>query len=155
MRVIGVGNLLLSDEGIGIHVVRELERRQALPGVELVDGGVAGAGLLGLIEGEKKVVLIDAVAAPLPPGTVLRLFPEDLRRGSAVKASLHDLNLADAIDLMRMRDTLPETLLLGIVPADIGSWSMELSAPLAGRFEEILEKVSGEISRFFGLHEKF
>lgn len=155
MRVIGVGNLLLSDEGIGIHVVRELDRRKALPGVEFVDGGVAGAGLLGLIEGREKVVLIDAVAALLPPGTVLRLFPEDLRRDGGVKASLHDLNLADAIDLMRMRATLPETLILGIVPADIGSWSMELSAILAARFEEILEKVSGEISRFFGLHETF
>lgn len=149
MRVIGVGSLLLSDEGIGVHVVRELDRRNALPGVEFVDGGVAGAGLLGLIEGQEKVVLIDAVAAPLPPGTVLRLFPEDLRRSGGVKASLHDLNLADALDLMRLRETLPEMLILGIVPADIETWQIGLSDTLAGMFEEILDKVSREIGTFF------
>jgi len=149
MRVIGVGSLLLSDEGIGVHVVRELDRRNVLPGTEFVDGGVAGAGLLGLIEGQEKVVLIDAVAAPLPPGTVLRLLPEDLRRSGGVKASLHDLNLADALDLMRLRETLPEMLILGIVPADIETWRIGLSDTLAGMFEEILDKVSREIGTFF------
>jgi len=148
MRVIGVGSLLLSDEGIGVHVVRELNRRNALPGTEFVDGGVAGAGLLGLIEGQEKVVLIDAVAAPLPPGTVLRLFPEDLRRSGGIKASLHDLNLADALDLMRLRETLPEMLILGIVPADIETWRIGLSDTLAGMFEEILGKIAGEIREF-------
>ncbi len=149
MRVIGVGNLLLSDEGIGVHLVRELDRRNALPGAEFVDGGVAGAGLLGLIEGQEKVVLIDAVAAPLPPGTVIRLVPDELRRSAGVKASLHDLNLADALDLMRLRETLPETMILGVVPADIGAWRMELSDTLVERFEEILDKVSREIGTFF------
>jgi len=149
MRVIGVGSLLLSDEGIGVHVVRELDRRNALPETEFIDGGVAGAGLLALIEGQEKVVLIDAVSAPLPPGTVLRLFPEDLRRSGGIKASLHDLNLADALDLMRLRETLPEMLILGIVPADIETWRIGLSDTLAGMFEEILDKVSREIGTFF------
>ena len=149
MRVIGVGNLLLSDEGIGVHLVQELDRRNALPGVEWIDGGVAGAGLLGLIEGQEKVVLIDAVGAPLPPGTVIRLLPGELRRSGGVKASLHDVNLADAIDLMRLRESLPETMILGIVPADVETYRIGLSEALAGRFEEILDKVCREVRNFF------
>lgn len=148
MRVIGVGSLLLTDEGIGVHVVQELDRRNAIPGVEFVDGGVAGAGLLGLIEGQEKVVLIDAVAAPLPPGTLIRLYPEELRRCGGVKASLHDVNLGDALDLMRLRETLPETMILGIVPADVESYRIGLSDTLAGKFEEILDKAVREIRIF-------
>lgn len=148
MRVIGVGNILLSDEGVGVHIAQELSRRAALPGVEYLDGGVAGATLLSLIEDQKRVVVIDAVDAPLPPGTVIRLLPHELRRAEGVRYSLHDVNLADAIDLMRLRETLPEMLILGIVPADIGTYRIGLSEELSDRFEEIVEKVNAEIGKF-------
>jgi hydrogenase maturation protease len=150
VRVIGVGNILLSDEGIGVHVAGELSKRGSPPGVEFVDGGVAGAGLLGLIEGQEKVAIVDAVEAPFPPGTVLRLSPDDLGEGPGTSWSLHDLNLAHVMGLMRLRDTLPEMMILGIVPADVETWRIGLSEPLAGRFEEILSKVSAELRVFAG-----
>jgi hydrogenase maturation protease len=148
MRVIGVGNILLCDEGIGVHVVRELHLRGVPPGVEYVDGGVAGATLLNLIEGEKRVVIVDAVDAPFPPGTVLRLSPDELAGHRGPSWSLHDLNLAATLGMMRLRETLPGMLILGVVPADIGSYSLDLSGPLAARFGEIVEKVLGEIAAF-------
>ncbi len=148
MKVIGVGNILLCDEGIGVHVVRELSSRGETPGVEFVDGGVAGSTLLTLVEGEERVVLVDAVDAPFPPGTVVRMTPEDLA-GSCVPAwSLHDLNLADTLGMMRLRETLPEMILLGVVPSDIETYSLDLSGPLAARFAEIVEKVRSEIAAF-------
>ena len=146
MRVIGVGNILLCDEGIGVHVVRELSRRGVPPGVEYLDGGVAGATLLNLIEGEDSVVLVDAVDAPFPPGTVLRLSPDELAGPRGPSWSLHDLNLAGTLGMMRLRGTLPRTLILGVVPADIETYSLDLSEPLASRFEEIVGKVLGEVS---------
>ena len=148
MRVIGVGNILLSDEGIGVHLANELGKRDALPGVDFVDGGVAGGALLNLIEDQEKVVLLDTVAAPFPPGTVLKLFPDDLRRSGDVRFSLHDLNLTDTIDLMRLRGTLPDMMILGVVPADIETYRIGLSDPLAARFEEILAKIRAEIEKF-------
>lgn len=148
MRVIGVGNILLSDEGIGVHIVSALSRRDDLAGIEFIDGGVAGAALLNHIEGEDKVVVIDAVDAPLPPGTVIRLAPDDLRRAGGPKQSLHDLNLADALDLMRLRESLPEMRILGIVPADIATWRIGLSEPLAAAFDGIVGKVAAEIREF-------
>jgi len=148
MRVIGVGNILLCDEGIGVHVVRELHRRGVPPGVEYVDGGVAGATLLNLIEGEDRVVIVDAVDAPFPPGTVVRLSPDEIAGSTGPSWSLHDVNLAATLGMMRLRETLPEMLVLGIVPADIESYSLDLSGPLAARFGEIVEKVLGEIAAF-------
>jgi hydrogenase maturation protease len=151
MRVIGVGNILLSDEGIGVHLVNELSKRDALPGVDFVDGGVAGGALLNLIEDQEKVVLLDTVAAPFPPGTVLKLFPDDLKRSADVRYSLHDLNLTDTLDLMRLRGTLPDMMILGVVPADIETYRIGLSDPLAARFEEILAKIRVEIEKFVGV----
>jgi hydrogenase maturation protease len=148
MRVIGIGNILLCDEGIGVHVVRELSSRGGTPGVEFVDGGVAGATLLTLVEGEDRVVLVDAVDAPFPPGTVVRMTPDELAAGGAPAWSLHDLNLADTLGMMRLRETLPEMILIGVVPADIESYSLELSEPLAARFAEIVETVRSEIAAF-------
>ncbi|MBI5904717.1 MAG: HyaD/HybD family hydrogenase maturation endopeptidase [Deltaproteobacteria bacterium] len=148
MRVIGVGNILLRDEGIGVHVVRELSARGEPPGAEYVDGGVAGATLLNLIEGEERVVLVDAVGAPLPPGTVVRLRPDDLAGSGAPSWSLHDLNLADTLGMMRLRGTLPDVLILGVVPADIATYSLELSPAVSDRFGEIVEKIRGEIAAF-------
>jgi hydrogenase maturation protease len=148
MRVIGVGNILLCDEGIGVHVVRELSSRGEPPGMEFVDGGVAGATLLTLVEGEERIVLVDAVDAPFPPGTVVRMTPDELAGSGAPSWSLHDLNLAGTLGMMRLRGTLPEMILLGVVPSDIETYSLELSEPLAARFGEIVEKVRSEIAAF-------
>ncbi|HEX9204676.1 MAG TPA: hydrogenase maturation protease [Candidatus Deferrimicrobiaceae bacterium] len=148
MRAIGVGNILLCDEGIGVHVVRELSRRGVPAGVEYLDGGVAGATLLNLIEGEERVVVVDAVDAPFPPGTVIRLDPGEIAGSASPAWSLHDVNLAGVLGMMRLRETLPRMLVLGVVPADIGTYSLELSSLLAARFGEIVEKVRGEIAAF-------
>lgn len=148
LRVIGVGNILLCDEGIGIHVVRELSSRNDAAGIEYVDGGVAGATLLNLVEGEERIVLVDAVDAPFPPGTVLRMTPGELAGNVEPSWSLHDLNLADTLGMMRLRGTLPAMILLGVVPADIDTYSLDLSEPLAARFGEIVEKVRAEIAAF-------
>jgi hydrogenase maturation protease len=150
MRVIGVGNILLSDEGVGVHLVNEFAKRGTHPGIDFVDGGVSGGALLSLIEDQGRVILLDTVAAPFPPGTVLKLFPDDIRRSADARYSLHDLNLADVIDLMRLRGTLPEMLILGVVPADIETWRIGLSEPLSAKLEEILAKVGAEIMKFAG-----
>lgn len=148
MRVIGVGNILLSDEGVGVHLADALFRRGVLPGVEFVDGGVMGGALLNIVEDQEKVVVLDAVAAPFPPGTVVRLFPDDLAIARGPRYSLHDLNLSDTIGLMRLRGTLPEMLILGVVPADIETYRIGLSDALSEKFEEILAKVAEEIRKF-------
>ena len=114
MRVIGIGNILLCDEGIGVHAAGELARSGRFPDVEFLDGGVAGTGLMNLMERQPAVLVVDAVSAPFPPGTVLRLSPDDVGGGRRVAWSLHDLSLADVLDLMRLRGTTPPMRIVGV-----------------------------------------
>ncbi len=150
MRVIGIGNMLLCDEGIGIHVVAELERRGAFPGVEFLDGGVAGSALIPLVEGQERVVLVDAADAPFPPGTVLRLSPSDAAAPDGAPLSLHDVTLSDTLALLRLRGTLPPVRIVGIVPADVTTCRVGPSDALAARFDEIVENVGREIAASSG-----
>lgn len=148
MIVVGLGNLLLCDEGVGVHVVTAMMERGLLEGMELVDGGVAGFSLINLIEGHEKVVIIDAVDAPLDAGTVIKLFPNEVGRKKEDRYSLHDLTIRDTLDLMIIMETMPDMLILGIVPEDMRTYKIGLSPHLEECFEEILEKAVKEIKRF-------
>jgi hydrogenase maturation protease len=125
-----------------------LSKRDALPGVDFVDGGVAGGALLNLIEDQIRWSSSTRWRPPSPARCWL--FPDDLKR-SGKSVPLHDLNLTDTLDLMRLRGTLPDMVILGVVPADIETYRIGLSDPLAARFEEILAKIRIEIEKFAGV----
>ena len=145
--VIGVGNLLLRDEGVGIHVIRELQKRPLPPGVEVIDGGLAGVRLLDFFSGARKVVLIDAAQMDLEPGQVVRFTPEDVRfQSGAVKLSTHDLALPEVLAIARaLKETPPEVLLLGIQPKEI-SWGTELTPEVRAAVPRVVELVLKEIN---------
>ncbi len=148
MLIVGLGNILLCDEGVGVHVVNTLREKNYFPDFELVDGGVAGFTLLNILEGHKRAVIVDAVSAPLPAGTVIKLFPHEIAKTMGQKYSLHDFTFRDVLDLMKIRGTEPEMMILGIVPHDISSFRIGLSKPLQEKFDEILEKVKKEIEKY-------
>ena len=91
------------------------------------------------------MAIIDAVSAPLPPATVIKLFPDELKKKEGHRCSLHDFNLLDTIELMRLRETLPEMIILGIIPQDTNRVNIGLSETLAGKFDGIVEKIEREI----------
>src|SRR5512147_954276 len=126
--IIGVGNLLLKDEGVGVHAVREL-RQKALPaGVEVLDGGVAGIGLLDFFPGAQKLVLIDAADMNLAPGTVVRFTPEEIRSlPGGPKFSAHDVGLLEVLELASaLGQSPPEVVVIGVQPGEI-SWGTDLT----------------------------
>ena len=145
--VIGVGNLLLRDEGVGIHAVRELPKRTLPPGVEVIDGGVAGIRLLDLFSGAQKLLLIDAAEMGLEPGAVARFTPEDVRFQSGdLKLSTHDVALPEVLAIARAVNQCPsEVIILGIQPKEI-SWGMELTPEVRGAVPKVVELVLEEIS---------
>lgn len=121
VTVLGLGNILLADEGVGVHVVRAFEARYSVPRhVEVVDGGAAGLDLIPFIEGREKVLMVDAVNFGRKPGFIGVLRNGDIPAGITEKASLHHLGLMDVLSIIRMSGGLPgELRLIGIQPKSL------------------------------------
>ena len=154
--IIGTGNILLSDEGIGIHIVRELQRQQTkdkefFHNTEFIDIGTSSFDIISYINnGVTKVVLIDCMKADgYLPGTIFKLTPDDLRKRQKEKYSLHQMELVDTLRMISIIEKLPEILILGIVPEDINKFSTKLSDSIAKKFPVILSKIKKEIVDFF------
>jgi hydrogenase maturation protease len=146
--IVGVGNLLLKDEGVGVHAVRALERTQLPPGVDLCDGGVAGITLLDFFEKSSRVLLIDAAEMSLPPGTIRRFTPDEVQQGpEAPRFSSHDVGLLEVLRLAEALGRSPEeVVIIGIQPKEI-AWGEELSSEVAAALPVVLEMVRREIKR--------
>jgi hydrogenase maturation protease len=145
--VLGLGNLLNSDEGLGVHAVRALGRRRLIdfPGVEFVDGGTLGLNLLPLVEAADSLILVDCVDAGLEPGTVIELGGEQIPRYSGVKLSQHQTTFQEVLGLAEIRGALPDRLhLIGVQPADL-TMGIELSPIVRARLPEVLLRVESRL----------
>lgn len=111
--ILGLGNVLMGDEGIGVHVVRALEKRPLPPGVECLDGGTGGFVLLEPLQSAGRTILIDAAADGNPPGTVTRTTP---RFASDYPPTLtaHDIGVKDLLDAFYMQGGNREVILYAI-----------------------------------------
>ena len=145
--IIGVGNLLLKDEGVGVHVVQELQKKELPPSVEVHDGGVAGIGLLDFFPGASKVMLIDAAEMNLEPGTLVRFTPEEVAGNyGGPRFSAHDIGLLEVLELARaLGQCPPEVVIFGIQPKEI-SWGTELSPEVQVSIPKVVEAVLKEIA---------
>ncbi len=133
--ILGVGNLLTGDDGIGVHVIRELIRRYRFPdNVRLIDGGTMGLDLLPFIEDIDRLIIIDAVDLKKPPGAIEIINGNSLPAILSSKLSVHQIGLSDLFFVMRMKELpLKEICLIGIQPK-----SMETGTELS---EEIKAKI--------------
>lgn len=121
--MIGLGNLLLQDDGVGVHAAKELQKISSRR-VVVADVGCAVLDALHLIEWADNILAIDAMQAGGEPGTIYSFTPGDVAE-DAVQASLHELNLIAALRFVK-RDTAPRIAILGVEPAVIG-YSLDLS----------------------------
>ncbi|MHB9093703.1 MAG: HyaD/HybD family hydrogenase maturation endopeptidase [Eubacteriales bacterium] len=143
--ILGVGNVLLKDEGIGVHVIGAMERIPLPDNVKLVNGGVSGIDLLEVIEEADKLIIVDAIDAGDRPGTVFRFNADEVKgQLREHKTSLHQVDLFDTLKIARFLDRCPETVIIGIQPKDI-SWGMELTPDLASLVPRIIDLVICEI----------
>jgi hydrogenase maturation protease len=120
--VLGIGNLLNSDEGVGVHAVRLLEEQtgKGFPNVKYLDGGTLGLNLLPLVEDATHLLLLDCVDAGLPGGTVIELAKDEIPIYSGVKMSQHQTTFQEVLGLAVLRARLPDYLhLIGIQPVSL------------------------------------
>jgi hydrogenase maturation protease len=146
LLVLGVGNVLLQDEGAGVHTVRELAKHTYPPEIELVDGGTAGLDLLYLVEEASRLIIIDAVNGEAEPGTIFKFNPEDIEeRFLPVKGnSLHDFGIMEMLHLGKSLGVLPQTMVYGIQPGAV-EWGMELTPKVAAALPRLTRLVEEEI----------
>lgn len=145
--VLGVGNILLADEGVGVHVVRQLQEMPLPAGVEVLDGGTGGFELIEHLRGRKKVIIIDAVQADAPPGTVLRFHPEDAALQWRPPFSAHQTGLHELLHFCRQLVPPPEVSILGVVPQETQRASTQLSPMIQDRVPAIIAAVINEAER--------
>jgi hydrogenase maturation protease len=126
--VLGLGNLLNRDEGLGVQVLKDLDTLLGEQSeFELLDGGVLGLNLLMIVEECSHLLILDAVNAGQTPGTIIELRKEQIPLFSGIKMSQHQVTFQEVLGLAKIRDNLPEHIhLVGIQPEDI-SVGLELS----------------------------
>ena len=144
--VLGIGNVLLTDEGVGVRTLKELERRFSFPAnVELLDGGTAGIELLRHIRNRDCLIIIDAMKSGQVPGTIVRVAGEDVPAAFRTRISPHQLGLSDLLAAAMLTDELPKNLVLfGVEPEsiDIG---LDLTETVEANLGKLIEAVADEL----------
>ena len=144
--IAGIGNLLLADEGIGVHLVRELSTRDLGDNAELIEVGTATFDLPGLMEKKDKVIIVDAVVSDGPPGSILRLSPDNLMTGDAkTLTSMHQFGLAEALATASQMGFDGEMVILGVVPKDYRTPSTQLTPELVEALPSLIKAVLSEL----------
>lgn len=145
--VLGAGNILLSDEGIGVRVVEALQDRYRVPdAVEVLDGGTCGMGLLDVLAGRDHLIIVDAVNTGRPPGSLVRLADDEIPAAFRTKSSPHQLGLQDVLALLLLLGTAPRRVtVIGIQPFSL-DLSLELSPVVAGKLDELVQMVVAELT---------
>ena len=144
--ILGVGNLLLSDEGVGVRVIERLLAEYDLPEqVQVLDGGTLGLDLLYYLEGVDNLLIIDAVEMESEPGKLLRMEGEDVPAFLSVKMSPHQIGIPDMLFAAKLRDLYPRNVVLwGVQPLklDVG---MELSPLINAKIDVLVGKTLAEL----------
>ncbi len=148
IMVLGVGCILFSDEGFGVRVIEAIQERYEFPdNVLVVDGGVLGINLLGVISKPDHLIVVDAIRNKGKPGDLYRLEGEAIPERIRAKNSLHQVDFLEALTLCQALDKVPETVILGVEPEDIETLSIELTAATQSKVDPIIDKVLSEIKR--------
>lgn len=147
LLVLGVGNLLLTDDGAGVHAVQELSAEQEWnpAEVDFLDGATFTQDIFFVFQEYERVLVLDCVKGGREPGTIYRFTEDNLRENYEQRLSLHDIDLLDSLRMAELLGNKPQILVLGIEPLTISDWSMELSEPVKANYPKFLEAARREI----------
>lgn len=145
--VLGLGNTIMSDDGIGPKVIEQLQQNTGLPeGVLLLDGGTLGLDLLPHLEGVQRLIIVDAVEIRQPAGTCVRLAGDEVPIALETKLSPHQMGMKDLLAVARLMGHLPdEIVLIGVQPACL-EMDTELTPPIAAALPTLVAMVQAELS---------
>ena len=140
--------MLLRDEGAGVSVINALKSGFVFsPPIPLLDGGTLGFSLINEIQDCSKLIIIDAVKAGEPPGTLYRFTREDVDTKISHVLSAHDIGFMEVLQQWQLTGISPEIVFLGIEPEDISSWGTELTATIQAKIPRLVELVLEELRK--------
>jgi hydrogenase maturation protease len=147
--VVGIGNILLRDEGVGVYVVQEMAKRELPENIELLDGGTSGVDLIEHLAHRPKVIVVDSVKMEdIAPGTVYRFSMDELVRQRTDSLSLHELGILESLHMAYQLGCGPgEVVLFGIVPKTLRPPAMELSPELVAIVPKVIDLVLEEAGK--------
>ncbi|MEW6585049.1 MAG: HyaD/HybD family hydrogenase maturation endopeptidase [Nitrospirota bacterium] len=145
--ILCVGNVLLSDEGVGVHVANELLKMELPSNVTVVEGGTDGFRLIDVITEADRLIVVDAVRAGEEPGSIYRFDIDDVRHTPpGFKTSVHQVGILEVVDLSELLGKKPDTTVIGIEPKSL-QMGMELTPEIKAKIPRVIELVMEEIKR--------
>ena len=154
IMVMGVGNVLLTDEGLGVRFLEELEKSNLPENVELIEGGTTGLDLVHLIQDVDFLIIVDAINAHSEPGAIFRFCPEENKIfPDEFQISFHQVGIVEVLSLAGIIGHAPKTLIYGVQPKSM-EWSLELTPEIKAVFPKLLDFVLDEI-RYISEHGEF
>ena len=149
IKVLGCGNTLVGDDGVGIRVIERLQEMKLPENVEIIDAGVGGLAILSWIEDADKVIIVDAVqTGNEPPGTVYEFTDTEMPPSDLFMLSLHDLNLVDTINIGRLVQKMPEEIVIvGVEVERVAEFTRDLTPAVEAAMPEVIDLVLKEINK--------
>lgn len=155
ITILGVGNILYRDDGVGIRVVEKLEKEYDFPDhVQIVDGGVLGINLMGIISNAGRLIVVDTVLNHGKPGDLHRLEHDDIPNRILAKNSLHQVDLIEALTLCSALDHVPQTTIIGIEPKDLNTLSEIMTPEIESRVNDLTQAVLDELVSIGGSYTR-
>jgi hydrogenase maturation protease len=146
LLVLGIGNMLLSDDGVGVFAAQALQKEEWPDAVTVLEAGTFTHDVFYLFEGHDAVLALDIVHCNGAPGTIYRLSEEQLVRDATQRLSLHDIDLIDSLNMAHLlHKKRPRLHVLGMEPEDFTTWKIGLTPSVQARFEQYLAAARAEI----------
>ena len=145
--VLGVGNLLLRDDGFGVHFIQSLQETAFPPSVQILEAGTVSHQLIPAFRSIDYLIVIDVVEAGDVPGSIFRFSPEDMNFHSGHKLSLHQISLTDVLQMAALAGAKPKTVIIAVQPKDVSEWGLELSDEVRMAMPRVKELVFDELNK--------
>lgn len=142
--VLGVGNILMADDGFGVRVIQEMEKMSLPEGTHLLDGGTAGFDLLHPIQDAEKLIVVDSILAGAEPGEIFKFTPSDIKLKRRDKLSLHEVEVLEVIEMAVQLGYAPESVFVAVQPKEMDI-SLDLSEEVKSKIPRVIELVMAEI----------
>src|SRR5271157_310977 len=148
VTILGVGNILLADEGFGVHFVRWFSQRyKSAKSVSIIDGGTLGYALIDIICSCDNLIVIDVLKAKDTPGSIYRFDIQEMQAHMPPPTTAHEVTFFDVLFKVELMDELPQTLFLCIIPQDYGDMNMEMTPVMREKFPVMEKFLLAELSK--------